>query len=210
VMLYYVDLALIVFLLLLGIVSATKFKQYDTTHSFIFYTLVLGLLGEVLMRVCALVFENNIPVYNIINFLEFLLVFLFYYYFLGGTNNRNIFISIFLIFVLCYAVEIAREGLFRMFSYTFLYKNTILVFLSLYTFRFILKNPRREFISDYSVFWINTSILFYYSATLLVFSLRGQIIGLNLLSNVITYILFALLFLFYGLLSIGLWKAAKN
>lgn len=209
-MLYLIGLTLTPFLLFLCILGFIKFKNYDTAHSLIFYAILFGFTSEVLMKLSARYFHNNIIVYNLSSIIEFLLLFSFYYTFIGKGLNKYMYLLFLSVFLVSNLTELYNKGPFTMFTYSFLIKNTILLFLATVAFRKIINSHKTSIISDYSIFWINTSILIYYSCTLFIFGLRKYTLHLPSLALVTVYLHLFFIFVFYGLLSIGLWKTSRN
>jgi len=209
-MLYLSALILIPSLLFLSILGFIKRKSYDTTHSLIHYLMLLGLSSEALMLLCASYFKNNIPIYNLINLVEFFLVFYFYFKFIRFRLNKFIYLLILFGFLLFYSFEFFNKGIFNMFVFSFLYKNIALVILAVIAFEKIISAPQDSLISDYSIFWINTAILIYYSCTLFIFGLRKYTVHLPTLTLVTVYLHIFFILVFYSLLSIGLWKTSKK
>ena len=201
---------LLPYLFLLSVIGTFKRKNYDTAHSLIYYFVILGFVAEVLMRFCASVFKNNIAVYNSVNLVEFLLLFSFYSKFLHKDLNRFVYVLVLGIFFSFYFFEISSNGFLTMMSYSFLYKNAILIFLALMAFRKIIRLHETTLISDHSFFWINCAVLIYYSCTLSIFGLRKYTVDLQLLNLVAIYLHLFFILVFYGLLSIGLWKTSKK
>jgi hypothetical protein len=207
-MLYYTNFILLPFLLFLCILGFLKRRNYDTAHSLIFYALLFALLSEVLLRLSAWYFRNNIIIYNLSSLMEFLIFFLFYYKFIGSGLSKPVYLLILFVFLFFYVMEFINKGAFTLFSYFFLYKNFCLIVLAIFAFRKIIADPKEQVISNYSVFWINTSILIYYSCTFFLFGLKRYTLNLPLLSMVTFYLHLFFIFIFYGLLSLGLWKTS--
>jgi hypothetical protein len=209
-MLYYIGLTLNPFLLILCIFGFIKRKQYDTAHSFIFYAIIFALVSEVGMKLSGWYFKTNIVIYNISSLIEFLIFFLFYFIFLGKKSNKTIFVVALLVFVTFYSLEFLQKGLNSIFSYSFLYKNSILLVLAVVAMPKITGNVKATLITNYSMFWVNTAVLVYYSCTLFIFGLRKYTLHLPSLTLVATYLHLFFIFVFYGMLAIGLWKADRN
>ncbi len=162
------------------------------------------------MRFCAWYFQNNTPIYNLLSVFEFSFFFAFYYKIIGQGMHRFIYFLLLFIFFTAYSTELINKGLFSMFNYSFLYENSILVFLAVVAFFKMINHPRESLISNYSVFWINTAVLIYFSCTFFIFGLRRYTLNLYLLTAVTGYLHLFFIFVFYGLLSIGLWKTSKK
>jgi hypothetical protein len=209
-MLYFSALILLPFLLFLSIINFSKRKSYDTTHSLIFFAIIFAFVGETLMTFCAWYFKNNIPVYNSLSLFEFSFFFVFYYKIIGQGLNRFVYFLLLLIFFTSYSIELADKGLSSMFSYSFLYENSILIFLAIVAFLKMINKPQDSLISDYSVFWINTAVLTYFSCTFFIFGLRKYTVHLPALTLVTLYLHLFFIFVFYSLLSMGLWKTSKK
>jgi hypothetical protein len=209
-MLYNITLLLIPYLTALSLLGYFKRKQYDTAHSLIFFAIVFALISEILMKLCGWYFKNNIVIYNISSFVEFFIFFSFYYKFLGNSISLIVFGAVLGVFLFFYFLELSQKGLLAMFSYSFLYKNITLLVLATLTMRNITGNIRALLITNYSVFWINSGVLIYYSCTLLIFGLRRYTLNFQMLTLVATYLHLFFIFVFYGMLTIGLWKAHRN
>lgn len=209
-MLYFSGLILLPFLFLLISLGYIKRKNFDTTHSIIYYFIIFGFFAEISMRLCALCFKNNTPLYNLISLIEFLFFFCFYYKFIGNRLNKFSYLLIFFIFLSVYFYELINNGVFSVPSLSILCKNVLLIVLSIIAFRKIINVPQDSIITDYSIFWINSAILVYYTDTLFIFGLRKYTLQLHALTIVTIYLHLFFIFVFYGLLSIGLWKTSKK
>jgi len=210
VMLYLTGLILIPILSFLSILSFIKRKNYDATHSIIFYSIIFGLSSEILMRAGAMFFKNNTALYNIINLVEFIIFFYFYYRFISERIHKLFYLLILFIFISFYLFELADKGILVAFSYSFLLKNAILITFAILAFGKIVAYPVNALITNYSVFWINTGILIYYSCTFFIFGLRQYTLHLPTLTLVIVYLHLLFILVFYSFLSIGLWKTTKK
>jgi hypothetical protein len=199
-----------VYLSILSLLGILRRGQYDTAHLMIFLAIVFALIADVLMRLFGLLFHNNIVIYNVSNLIEFFIIFFFYYKLIGKSIKAYIIGGILAIFLLFYLLELSQKGLLEMFSYSFLYKNITLLTLAVLANQKITNQVKTPLITSYSVFWINTAVLFYYSCTLFIFGLRKYTVDLHNLNLVATYLHLFFIFVFYGMLTIGLWKAHKN
>lgn len=209
-MLYYIGLILNPFILLLIILGYTKRKQYDTANLFIFYALIFAFTSEVLMKISGWYFKTNIVIYNISSLIEFFIFFFFYYKYLGKDISNFFYFFAILIFFVFYFIESYERGLFRMFNYSFLYKNITLMVLAVIALPKIINHGKTSVITDYSVFWINTAILVYYSCTLFIVGLRKYTLHLPNLTIVATYLHLFFIFVFFSMLFTGLWKANRK
>lgn len=209
-MLYISGFILLPFLLFLITLGFLKRKSFDTSHSLIFYFIILAFVSETLLRLCAWYFKNNIPLFNFLRLLEYIFLFGFYYKFLYSTFYKIFFRVAVVIFILIYLYEFFSKGLFAPYNYSFLFTNIIMVFLALTLFRNIISIPTTTFISDNSIFWINSAILVYYSCTLFIFGLKKYTVNFQVLSIVAIYLHLFFIFVFYSLLSIGLWKTSQK
>lgn len=209
-MLYCIILILIPYLLLLSVFGYIKRKEYDTAHYLIYYSIILALTSEFLMRLSGWYFKTNIAIYNISSLLEFFVIFLFYYKFIGKEIPNYIYIAVLIIFLVFYFIELSFRGLLTMFNYSFLYKNITLIVLALLALPKIINYGKISIITNYSIFWINTAILVYYSCTLFIFGLRKHTLHLSTLSAVATYLHLFFIFIFYSMLSVGLWKVNRK
>ncbi len=209
-MLYYTALIFLPFLLILGIIGFTKRKNYDTTHSIIFYYIIFGFINEIVLRLCAIIFKNNILVYNLSSLLEFFIFFYFFYSYINKNVGKFVYSLILGIFLATYFIELADKGFFSMPTYSPLCKNVLLIILGIIAFRKITTQVETPLITDYPIFWINSSILIYFSCTLFIFGLRKYTLHLPNLTLVSIYLHLFFAFVFYSLLSIGLWKTSKK
>lgn len=209
-MLYYIGLIFIPFLVLLCILGFIKRKSYDAAHSLIYISILFALISEVLMRIFAWYFKNNIVLYNLSGLIEFFIFFMFFYNYIGKSISRYIYLIFVSLFLIFYTIEITDKGLLLMFNYTFLYKNVLLLSLAIVALPKIVNSGETPIITDYSIFWINTAILVYYSCTLFIFGLRKYTVHLSTLTLVASYLHLFFAFTFYSLLSVGLWKTSRK
>lgn len=209
-MLLVTGLILIPFLLILSIIGYRNIRFYDKPHLVIYSVIVFALISEILLRLSAWYFKNNVVLYNIFNLVEFFFFYFFYYRLLGNSLSKITYALLLIVFFIFYFYEFYCNGIMAYSSYSYLYKNTVLVYLSVILFRKISNTPLYTLITDYSIFWINIAVLIYYSSTFFVFGLRKYAYYLNVLTDISVYIHVFFILVFYGLLSIGLWKVSKK
>jgi hypothetical protein len=200
----------LLFLFILNVLVYTKKRYFEKAHSLIHLFIFVTFINEILLRLFALIFKNNVPVINIYGFVEFAIILAFYYNFLSNFKSKILFLSLELIFIILFVYELYSRSIFTPFSFSFLFANFTLVSLACLAFRKIVKNSPTTLITDYSYFWINSGILIYYSCTLFVFGLERYLVKYELLNEVLFYILNFFIFIYYSLLSIGLWKTSKK
>lgn len=187
-----------------------KRRHFERAHSLIHYFIIVTFINEILLRLSILIFRNNIPLINIYGFFEFTILLAFYYNFFANFKNKYLILGLELIFITIFIGELYTRSIYIPFSFSFLFTNFTMVCLSGLAFRKIVKDPHTTLITDYSYFWINSGILIYYSCTLFIFGLDRYLVKYELLSIFLFYILNFFIFIYYSLLSIGLWKTSKK
>jgi hypothetical protein len=209
-MLYYTTLFLLAYMLFLCI-GVVKFrKSFDIAHSLIFYYIIFSFVNEILLRLCIRLFHNNIPLYNLFSLFEFSILTAFYCRTLFVRQRKSFHISLVLLFLLIYFLELIYKGPFEMLNYSFLFSNSLLVVLAIASFRKIANNSEAFIITDNPLFWINSAILIFFSCTIFIFGLKRYTLKYTLLTSVTNYLLLLFIFVFYSLLTVGLWKTSKK
>jgi hypothetical protein len=171
-------------------VGMVRYKKLTIPFKILVFSVVATLLFDSLSKLSSRWYKSNALVLH----LECLVLFVFYssiYYYL--FNNKTIKKTIFFttIIIVVFAVF---NGLFlqpfynKVFpSYLYIITNTILVVLSLLLFKQMLLYPLKINITSQSVFWFNTSMLFFSTTMFLNLGIINYYAELKLGDDVIYY-----------------------
>ena len=155
---------------------------------------------------------NNLPLLHLYIPVTFTMLFLFYKHILRNQIKKYIWYLIAIVFYLFSIIDsVWLQGLYNFNSYTINLENAIMVFFSILCFYRIGKEMKVLQLERYPIFWINTGVLFYYSGSLLLFTLSNEAISFSRTIRMHIWNLHALfVMLMYFLISIGLWVNRKS
>ncbi len=189
-------------------------SKINTNKDFIqiFYLLVFTLLIEIISSFLAYRGINNIFVINLFTFFEFLFIVLFYKRFFDAfkkTYFHFILIALFLCLVIFTTFLANNIKLIDNLSVSI--EAIILIVYALLAFFIIMKKMVYEDILSTPFFWINSSVLIYFSGNIFLFIFSSYLQNHNESSQYLKlYIIHSVLnILYYLILSIAFWKARK-
>lgn len=149
--------------IVLGI-GMVRFKKLTIPFKILTFSIVAILLLDTLSKISARLYKTNVTVLHV----ECLVLYMFYsaiYYYLfpKRTMKKAIFIStiVIIIFAFFNALILQRPEHNTFPSFLYIITNTALVLFSLLLFKQMLLYPIKMKITSQSVFWYNTSMLFF-------------------------------------------------
>ena len=180
---------------------AREFKPF-------FYLLLISLVVDVSCIILGAKGVNNMFLMNAFLPIEFLFIVVFYKRFFDSFLKSIIhYLVLFLFFIL-----LSFEAFVMRINGTFNYSNSvefiILIIYSLISFLFIMKNLVYNNLLETPFFWINSSVLIYFSGNLFLFIFsryvqthyRSDFKSLFAIHSILHII-------YYSLISVGFWKA---
>lgn len=177
----------------------------------IFILQVVNLITELISSYLANKSINNIVVLNLFTFFEFFLVILFYKKFFDQFRKFNFHLILVILFLGLFIFTTFLAGNLKLIdNLSVSVESIILIAYSLSAFFMLMKSLMYENLLSTGFFWINVSILMYFSGNLFLFIFsrylqkNDQSVYINL------YTIHSILnTLYYIIISIGFWKARK-
>lgn len=206
--LIYISTAFVLVPLLYGIIK----KCYLQRDIFpVFILLIITFFVEIINTWCGLKGMNNMFIFSIYTPIEFILFTLFYKYFFDSIRNSN-FHYFLILFFLCVATfdTFFINDYLTINNFSPSIESIVFILYSLIAFFFIMKKLMFQNLLNTSFFWINIAILIYFAGNLFLFlfsnhlqqSDHAQYLALYNIHSVTNII-------YYILITIGFWKAAR-
>lgn len=190
-----------VLLLLIFALGMARFQKLAIPYKILSFYIGVALLLEILSRICALKYQNNMPVEHISSYAEFIFNALIFYQLIKNTQIKKIVKICTAIITLFFIVNsLWLQPYLHIFpSNAIIVGEIVLVIFSLLVFKQMLQYPLQVNITNQSIFWYNTAILFYSTTVFLNFGLINYVIkhhldnatfyNCRLILNMIFYIL---------------------
>ena len=202
------------FLLLIGVlcIGVVRYKKLTIPFKILVFSVASTLLLDTLSKVSAIWYKTNASVLH----LECLVLYIFYssiYYHLfhNKTVKKVIFASTIIIIVFEAFNALFIQPFFKVFpSYLYMVTNTMLVIFSLLLFKQMLLYPIKMNITSQSVFWYNTSMLFFSTTMFLTLGIINYYAKLKLGDNAIYYFWYSTYYVLNILIGIALLMGNKN
>lgn len=181
-----VNYLLLLVVLCIGVV---RFKKLTTPFKILAFSVAATFLLDSLSKIFGILYKTNAPILH----LECLALFIFYssiYYhlFQSAAAKKIIFYIALAVIVFAIVNALFLQPFYKVFpSYLYLLTNTLMVILSLLLFKQMLLYPLKINITSQSVFWYNTSILFFSSTMFLNLGFINYYAKLKLGDNIIYY-----------------------
>jgi hypothetical protein len=179
----------------LTIVSVTifgtvNFKKLTIPFKLLTILLALTIVSEIANRVCAKVYHNSLPVYNLVAINECIFYSLIYYYIFKSNVIKNILLlTAIIVPVLAVINAFTLQPFMSIFPSNVLVITTILyVIFAMLLYREMLSNALEIAIFKQSVFWYNTGVLFFSVTMFLSFCALNFIIKHKLQIGVLGYL----------------------
>jgi hypothetical protein len=179
------------YLLLLVVLSIgmVRFKKLTIPFKILAFSVAATFLLDSLAKIFGLLYRTNAPILH----LECLVLFIFYsliYYhlFQSGIVKKMVFFAAMAVIVFAIINALFLQPFHSVFpSYLYLLTNSMMVILSLLLFKQMLLYPLKINITSQSVFWYNTSILFFSSTMFLNLGFINYYAKLKLGDDIIYY-----------------------
>ena len=195
-----------ILLLTVSIIGVARYKKLTTPFKILSILIVVTLFLEALSQFCAAKYKNNLPVSHIIVLTEFVFYSLAYYSIFKNKAMRVSIIAILSIFIVLFFVNaIFIQPYHRAFpSNMNTFAEIIYTIFSLMLFKQMLLYPLPVNIIKQSVFWFNTSILFYATTMFFNFGLINYYIKHHLNDIVIFECIAGINVIFYLLIGVSI------
>lgn len=152
--------------------------------------------------------ENNLYIFRAYTIVEFTLISFFYLLFYRQYFKSYFMIVLNISFFMIAFMDYQVNGIASIDNYSISCESIILTFYALISFLFIIKNLVFENLLSSAFFWINSSVLFYFSGNLLLFAFSNYLKNNNLDEY---YVLWTMIHSFLNIffntfICIGFWK----
>jgi hypothetical protein len=205
---YFSLLALICPVVLCLVVYRKTVQGFKVLSWYLIFVFLLN-TTSLIMRNLSMI---NLPLLHCYTIIEFIFIFLFYYYILNGIIKKWMLILLsilFLAFGLLNAIYIQDWYQFNTLPRSI--ESLVIIILCISCYYNMLSQLKTMSLFKDPVFWVNTGFLIYFSCSLFLFMMSNYILPLNSKLNVVVWIIHALFCdLLYLFISIGLWKIKKT
>ena len=195
------------------IIAFIRRNYLQREHKTLWLLVSCAILTEIGSYILMYIFKTDpISLFNFYMILETILISL--YYFLTINNKTfKIFISIFnLLFILYAVIELITIHSKTLNNVLLTYQSLMVIASSIVTFNSIIKDQKHNNILSASIFWINSAFLIYFSGNMFLHLFD------NYLQEHAMYALYELWglwhsssnIIFYTLISIGFWKTKTS
>jgi hypothetical protein len=195
-----------ILLLIVSVIGVVRYKKLTIPFKILSLLIILTLLLEILSVICAKKYKNNLPVSHTTVLTEYILFSLTYYFIFKNRAIRISIVTILLIFIVLFFVNAIFIQPYRSAFPSNMYtvEEIIYAIFSLMLFKQMLLYPLPVNIIKQSVFWFNTSILFYSTTMFFNFGLMNYYIKHHLNDQVIFNFIAAINMIFYLLIGISI------
>jgi hypothetical protein len=194
------------------IFGAVNYKKLTTPFKLLTILLALTIVSEIANRVCAKVYHNSLPVYNLVAINESIFYSLIYYNIFKGSVIKNILVLIAII-VPVFAVVNAftLQPFMSVFPSNVLFITTLLyVIFAMLLYREMLFNTLETSLFKQSIFWYNTAVLFFSVTMFLSFCTLNYIIKHHLRIGALDYLDDGANLIFYFALGYAIYLNTKE
>ncbi len=152
-----------------------KIKTLSTPLKVLFFYLIFSLLNEF---ICFWFFSRtaNSYVYNVFTFVEGLSIIVIYKNIIQSEKNGLYFLALIVFFSLCFAVSGLLGQLSKHSPFLLTVETVIVIALSITYFFRLINNVLIPKLTDYYLFWLNTSFLIYFCGSLFIFIFENFIL----------------------------------
>ncbi|MFT6923963.1 MAG: hypothetical protein ACJA1C_002983 [Crocinitomicaceae bacterium] len=188
------------------IIGLVKFNKAGLAERSIVYLVVLALVAELISSALWRVEMNNLFISHILTPIELFLL-LSYYGRQFGSRFRLLVLGVACLFVIFAIIDMTvLHSPFKMNALAKTVECIILIVLSLVVWGKTMIALQSNTLNSTPLFWINSAVLIYFSANILLFIFSLKILNTGELAIWIWKIHFVFMTIYYLLISIGLWK----
>lgn len=192
--------------------AIVRYKHYPKELRFVCWYVFIGVFTEVISDILWTYRISNLFMLHLYVPASFTALFFFYKTLLHTLVKKYIWYSIAAVFYGFTVINsIWIQDIHTFNSYAINLEDTIIIVLAILSFYKISTELKVPHLENYPVFWINTGLLFYYSGSLLVFTLSNETSSFSKMIRTYLWSIHALFnVLMYVLMTIGLWVYRKN
>ncbi|MFT6503426.1 MAG: hypothetical protein ACJASQ_003561 [Crocinitomicaceae bacterium] len=188
------------------IIGLVKFNKAGLAERSIVYLVVLALVAELISSALWRMEMNNLFISHILTPIELFLL-LSYYSRQFGSRFRFLVLGVACLFVIFAIIDMTvLHSPFKMNALAKTVECIILIVLSLIVWGKTMIALQSNTLNSTPLFWINSAVLIYFSANILLFIFSLKILNTGELAIWIWKIHFVFMTIYYLLISIGLWK----
>ena len=192
--------------------AVLRYRAYNRELRLISIYIILCAIVEVISHLLWSYKINNLPLLHLYVPVTFTALFLFYKTLLGNLLPKWAWYTVAAVFYTFSIVDsLWIQGLFTFNSYTLNLENVIMIIFAILCFYKISTEMKVRQLERYPVFWINTGVLFYFSGSLLLFTLSNETISFSKTIRMYLWSVHALfVMLMYIMITIGLWVHRRS
>lgn len=204
----YFSSGFVIIPLIIGFINK-NYKNKSTAPVFIL--LFATFFIEIINVICSLKGINNMVIFDVYTLLEFILFILFYKQFFDSVKPSSIHYLLIILFL-----GVATLDTFFINDYMTInnfsasVESIVFILYSLLAFFFIMKRLMFQNLLNNSFFWINIAILIYFAGNLFLFLFSNHLQKNDQAQYLAVYNIHSVTnIIYYILISIGFWKAAR-
>lgn len=184
-----------------------RFTQLDKGGKILSIVVTLTFFSETISFYAAYRFHNNIPVYNVFNILEFVLICAYFNYSNAALGRHNTGVWVGIAGAAGGIADIMLQSLNHLNTYFIFFDGIFVISMTLYTFSTYIQNDDELSFSNNPHFWFGVCLAFFWSVTFLNWGLYDHFSNnpeythiinlLILLVNLLTYAGVGAVFIMY-------------
>lgn len=207
-------LALLAFVPILGvlIVAIIRWKYFTKGQFWLVALIIVALITQILTSVLWKLEMNNLVVLHFFTPIELFMLMAYYRSEFDNRYFKFMLLAVSLVFIGFAAVNMLFwQPLNEINTAVRSVECALLIIVSLCLWGKIMRDMRIENLAGTVVFWINTAVLFYFSGTALLYLFSNVLLQTAMKSALWLWTFhFALMLIYYILISIGLWKGSTK
>ena len=206
------SITFIVFLFLIGIFGLCKYKQLSSPFRVLTISVIVAFILAIFSLIFSVKYGHNAPIIQLECITEFIFFLLTFYHLFIKKGIKKFIVCCIIIGTLLFLLNTLFLQRFNESFPTFFYLISHLLFVvfSLFLFKQMLSYPLSINISKQSAFWFNTAILFYSTTMFLNLGLTNYYDDHNIVTYVIFYFWYVVLFIFYSLIGVSILLEKKK
>ena len=178
-------------LLVNSVMGVVNYKKLSAPIRGLTHVILITLISEMTAEYLSYKKNNNSEVYHFYVIISFWLYFLIYYNLFKSIRLKLIFFNLAILFtIFCVINSLFYEKLDNIPSINLMLNNVFLVILSLFCFKNLIDQNPFEDIRGNSFFWLNTSVLVYYTLQIFSWGIMNYLIKAH--KNVMPLIIFGI------------------
>jgi len=199
-------------LIIITLFGAVNYKKLTVPFKLLTILIGITLISEITIRVCAKLFHNNLPMFHIVSFYEYIFYMLIFYRVFKNKTVKNI---IFATAIIVPMFTVVNAFIFQPYMTTFpsnviFVSNIIYTILTMLLYREMLLNSSQISLFKQSVFWFNTALLFFSVTMFFHLGILNYLIKHKQNSGILTYLDMVANIIFYGAFAYAIYLNTKE